>query len=250
MKIDKEFLSVLLKERYEILPTLKKNAQDKRDSSGVSVSALTISLRFIGIAEYLTNDSVNSFKSNLIESAQAYRQLFTRYNSGEPISDSYVSMIAYQNLFDILAVGDIEFCKEFTSLMGGRNILEKEHDHPFDYAFGYALKAFVLNDQLNIERYCQQFSDACNMRGNTDFAGYAQMFRAILNKDSAKANKAAANIVKGHVRQSKGRGVFKGTDDERICIWGIGIVNLAISYGLEVFALPPLIPADLLIAPV
>jgi hypothetical protein len=246
MNLDVEFLTVLLKERYGILSALINNAQNIKNDSGVSVSALAGSLRFIGIIEYLVYNDINSFRTNLTESVNNYIKLFVRFNSGESISKSYVSMIRYKNLFDALAVGDLKLAKEFAALMGGRDDLEKEHDHPFDYAFGYVLKAFVLNVRPDMERYCQEFSNVCNKGGNTDFAGYAQMFKAILNNDRAEANKAVASIVKGHIKQSKGRGIFKGTGDEMPCMWGIGIVNLARYYALEVNALPPLIPADLL----
>lgn len=248
MKIDKEFLTVLLKERYGIFPIVRKNAEDvTKDMEGSSSTSLASSLRFIGLTEYLLYNDIESFKTNLTESARIYKQLLVRYNSDDPIDPSYVTMIRYKNLFDALAVGNLQLAKEFGVLMGGRDEIEKKYDHPFDYAFGYALKSFVLNNRVEMERYCDEFSEVCRGGGNFDFAGYAQMFKAIINQDSAEANKALASIVKGHVRQSKGRGVFKDTENEWLCIWGIGIVNLAKSYGLEVQPLPPLIPEDLLI---
>ena len=53
--------------------------------------------------------------------------------------------------------------------------------------------------------------------------------------------------VKGHVRQSKGRGVFKDTVDETLCVWGVGMASLARRHGLEVNGVPPLIPQELLL---
>ena len=47
--------------------------------------------------------------------------------------------------------------------------------------------------------------------------------------------------------QSKGRGVFRDKEDEMLCVWGIGIANLARWRGLNVDAIPPLIPNDLLV---
>lgn len=248
MKIDKEFLQVLLKERYGIFENVRKNAEDvTKDRQGSSSTALASCLRFFGVTEYLVYNDIKSFKTNLTECARIYHELFVRYNSGEPISDSYVSMTSYIHLFDALAVGDLQQAKEFAALMGGRHEIEKKNDHPFDYAFGYVLKAFVLNNRPDMERYCEEFCEVCRGDGNFDFAGYGEMFQAILDIDSKKAKIAVTSIVKGHLKQSKGRGVFKYNDDERLCIWGIGIVNLARHYGLEVSPLPPLIPANLLV---
>lgn len=248
IKIDKEFLSVLLKERYGIYPTVRKNAEDiTKDVGGNSSAALASTLRFLGATEYLAYNDVSSFKKNLEESAEIYRNLFVRYNSGEPISESYVSMTAFQHVFDALAVGNFELAQSFASLMGGRDEIEKRNDHPFAYAFGYALKAFVLGNQPEMEINADEFSEVCRGDGNFDFSGYADMFQAILRKNNTEANNAVASILKGHVKQSKGRGVFKYTDDEHLCIWGIGITNLARSYGLQVHPSPPLIPPELVI---
>lgn len=247
MTIDKEFLKILLKENYEILPVLYKNINDGRSIKGSAERGLADTLRLIGVSEYLVFGNIDSFKEKLTESVKLCLNLLIRFNSGEPIDESYVTMIRYKNLFDALAVGDLELAKEFAALMGGRDEIEKRNDHPFDYAFGYTLKAFVLNNRSDMERYCEEFSEVCRGDGNFDFSGYAQMFRAILDNDGAAANKAVASIIKGHIKQTKGRGVFKYTDDERLCIWGIGIVNLARFYGLEVSASPPWIPAELLI---
>ena len=54
-------------------------------------------------------------------------------------------------------------------------------------------------------------------------------------------------IIEGHKKLSKGRGVFANTNHEWLCLWGIGIANLARTYGLNVDPIPPLIPADLLL---
>ena len=247
MKIDKAFLEVILSERYGILENLRKNAKDAlKDKNGNSSTPLANSLRFIGVTEYLLSNDIVSFKANLSDSVKLYLNLLKRYTIGEPIAESYVTMLCYKNLFDALAVGDFDLAKEFASLMGGRDEIEKRNDHPFDYAFGYTLKAFVLNNRHDMERYGREFSEVCSGGGNYDFAGYAEMFHAILDNNSVAANQAVKSIVKGHIKQTKGRGVFKYTDDEHLCIWGIGIVNLARSFGLDVSASLPWIPSDLL----
>lgn len=208
MKIDKEFLKTILTENYEILQVLQKNMHNVRNVNGSVERNLSDTLRLIGVSEVLVNNDIVSFKTNLTQSVKLMITIFVRYNSGDPIDESYISMIRYKNLFDALAVGDFELAREFAALMGGRDEIEKRNDHPFDYAFGYALKAFVLNNRPDMERYSGEFRDICRGGGNFDFAGYAEIFQAILDEDSAAANQAVKSIVKGHVKQTKGRGVF------------------------------------------
>lgn len=243
-----ERLPILHQERNEFLSMLRLNAQDKeKDKNGSASASVSNSLRFIGVSEYVLNTDVNSFKSNLIEAARIRLQLFLRFNEGEPISKSYLSMLSYKALFNALAVGEFDLAKELATLMGGREEIEKEYDHPFDYKLGYALKSFVLNDRSQMVKWSSEFSKICEKAENSDFIGYTLMFEAILIEDVKKANEALIAIEKGHKKQSKGRGVFKDSEDEVLCVWGIGIANLCRSYGLNVSYIPPLIPDDLLV---
>ena len=81
----------------------------------------------------------------------------------------------------------------------------------------------------------------------TDFNGYGQVFQAILANDSAAANEGLKAVVKGHQKQSKGKGVFAGMEDEVLCVWGIGMANLAISHGLQMEGVSSFIPQELLV---
>ena len=46
------------------------------------------------------------------------------------------------------------------------------------------------------------------------------------------------------MNQCKRGGVFKDTEDEALCVWGVGVANLVRHRGLLVDALPPLIPQE------
>ena len=112
---------------------------------------------------------------------------------------------------------------------------------------GYTLRAFVLNDREQMEQWLPRYYMACDETDSADFRGYGDVWRAMLTADSDSANAGFKALVQGHMKQSKGRGVFAGTEAELLCIWGVGLANLARSRGLQVSAVPPLIPADLLI---
>lgn len=240
-------LPMLVEIRGENRPVVRANASDaEKDKNGSCSSMLALDLRFFGVAEYVLNHNVESFRSQLSEAAQVRDKLFDRFDKGEPVDGSYVTMLAYKSVFDALAAGDLVTAKSLASHMGGRAALEQEHDHPFDYAMGYTLRAFVLSDSERMQEWPTKLLAACGETGMTDFNGYGQVFQAILANDSAAANEGLKVVVKGHQKQSRGKGVLAGTEDEVLCIWGIGMANLAQHHGLQVEAVPPLIPEDLL----
>ncbi len=240
-------LPVLLNEPLEDLPSVIKNAKDPlKDKSGSASNMAAASHRFVGVAQYVVNHDITAFRANLRDAAQARVRLLERFEKGEPISPSYVTMLNYKAIFNALASGAFELAKSIAFRIGGRHEIEEEHDHPFDYALGYALRAFVLGEQEDMKRWALEFATVCRAKDNADFQGYAQIFQGILENDAAMAKNGLKAIVKGHVRQSKGKGVFKDSEDEVLCVWGIGMANLCRAYGITVDSEPPLIPSDLL----
>jgi len=241
-------LPMLVEIRSENRPVVRANATDaEKDKNGSCSSMLALDLRFFGVAEYVLSHNIESFRSQLSEAAQIRDRLFNRFDNGEPIDGSYVTMLSHKSLFDALAAGDMETAKALASHMGGRDALEQEHDHPFDHAIGYTLRAFVLNDSGQMQEWPAKLNAVCAETAMTDFNGYGQVFQAILANDSAAANEGLKTVVKGHQKQSKGKGVFAVTEDEVLCVWGIGMANLAISHGLQMEGISSLIPQELLV---
>jgi len=247
-KEDQEKKRSLLKMLNEDIPLLRAKALDiEKDTKGIEASGYALSLRSIGVLEYLLNKNIKIFKMNLAETSRIRLNLFRRYDQGEPISKSYVSMIAYQYIFNALAAANFTIAEELAAILGGRDAIEREFDHPFDYNFGYTLKWSVLKNPNEIRIPVKRFSEICQEKLHLDFKGYVMMFNAILNKDSHLAKESVNAIIEGHEKLSKGRAVFAYSDDKFLCVWGIGIVNLARNSGLDVPSVPPLIPEDLLV---
>lgn len=241
-------LPELLEERAEFLPMLRSNAENpERDANGSASSSLANSLRFMGVAEYVLRGDVACFRAKLAESARMSLRLFQRHGAGEPVSGSLVTMLAYKELLDALAAGDFPLARDLAEEMGGRDALEQEHDHPFDYALGYALKAAVLADGDQLQASIDAFEQQCAAPENANFVPYATLLSAIASADTIAANAALADLVKAHAKESKGQGVFKDSEDEVLCVWGIGLTNLARHRGMPVEPVPPLIPGDLLV---
>jgi hypothetical protein len=240
-------LKMLSDMRRENITVLLANARDSaKDKNGSASASVASTLRFLGVADYVLKGDIVQFKSNLAQAAEIRLNILRRFMNGEPISRSYISMLNYKSLCNALAACDMGLAKSLAIQMGGRKELEKEYDHPFDYALGYALRAFVLGEEEDMGKWASEFAAICEAKENLDFAGYAEVFQGILQKDVDMVKNGLKSVVKGHAKQSKGKGVFSDSEDELLCIWGVGIANLARAHGMVVDGEPPLIPNDLL----
>lgn len=238
-----------LVEEADHLDVLEANASDPtKDVRGESSSSLAMSYRFLGVAMWIVERDIEKAREWLRKSALVWLNIFNRHENGERIAASYVTMLSYKNLFDALAAGVWDVANELAERMGGRPKIEKYHDHPFDYAMGYTLKWFVLGQRHEMAASLERLRAQCDKRGNANFRGYVRVFQAILDDNLGEANEGLRQVVQGHEKESKGRGVFKYTPDEALCVWGVGMANLCRRDGLPVDPVPPLIPGELLIA--
>lgn len=244
----KERLPSLLSVRRSMLITGRDNAADpQKDQSGTASSLLMRTLRFIGIADFVVSGNIAFFKQYLSDAAKLRLRLFERRLDGEAIDDSYLAMLSYEQLFDALAAGDFGTAEQLAKQMGGRPELETVHDHLFDRCLGYTLKAFVLRAPREMGEWAANFTALCRESDNRDFSGYAEVFNGILAGDDGMVQAGLLAIVKGHKNQIKRGGIFHETVDELLCVWGIGIANLARHDRLAVQGTSPLIPQELLV---
>ncbi len=244
----KERLPMLLEMRREHLATLRANAADPaKDRNGATSSSVRGTLRFIGVAEFVVSGNVALFRQQLSDSARIQLRLFERHRAGEPIDDSYVTMLTYKDLFNALAAGDFDTAARLALCMGGRAEIERKYDHPFDYCLGYTLKAFAERNPDEMAQWAPKFASICRNAENADFAGYAGVFNGMLAGDSKMVQEGLSAIVKGHKNQTKRGGVFKDLEDETLCVWGVAIANLARQCGLAISGIPPFIPQELLL---
>jgi SMC proteins Flexible Hinge Domain len=172
-------------------------------------------------------------------------QSFDRFDAGDSISPSFVSMQTYKQLFDALASNNIDLARAFARRMGGRPEVEEEYDRAFEIAMGYALKAIVAGDDATALARLNDLEQACVHKDYVNFAPYVPVLRAIVEQDSAGAEAAFPALLSGHRRESKGRGLFSDMEDKFLCVWGVGLLNLARSRVMNVKVDDPLIPARL-----
>jgi hypothetical protein len=248
--MDLKFLqTILVPERTERLPGLRKKASDKLlDASGSFSISVADSVRFIAVAAYLSTHDVAMCRAGLAESASIYLTIFERFDAGEPISRSYVSMGTNRKLFDALAAGDFDLAKTLATRMGGRDEIEKVNDRPLMRHLGYSLKHLVLGDRDLASDAINRLQVVCENKSDANFAGYATVLASIISGDAASAATGMKQVIFGHKRLSKGNGLFKQTEDELPCVWGVGLANLCAFNGIAVELDDPLIPRELLMA--
>lgn len=226
---------------------LTANAADaSKDKDGSATSILSGHLRSLALSSFILIKDISFFRSYLYKSANVYLKLFERSDAGEPISRSYVSMLAYKELLDALASGDMALSAAFAQKMGERDALEKEYDVPFTIAFGYTLKYLVLDDEGNAKTWLARLKSLCEGK-TANFKGYIAMITAIIHQDEAAMNVAIPALIEGHKKESKGQGMFSDLLDEYLAVWAIGLANLAKKRGLILNVDVDLIPKELVV---
>ena len=162
-----------------------------------------------------------------------------------------------EELFDVLASGDIELSQEYASYLGGRSEIEEEWDEECVSLLGYSLKYAVENNTKELKVWAPNLKAFYENPKNrmVEFIGYALVLEAFLERDVPKANVAFKVLLEGHKKKCKsskgpnyrcGYGFYDSPDAD-LFVWGIGLANLCRYYGLNVQVLDPLIPEELLI---
>jgi len=227
-------------------PILAENAKDPDlDADGSATSMYWRDLRFLAVADFILDGAVAQFRSRLSQAADLVIGLFDRFDRGQLVSPSYVSMLAYQQLFDALASGRGDLSQELAERLGGRFEIEAEHDNAFTIAFGYALKHVVANRYDDAADWIEKLKLETKREGCQNFGGYADALRGIIEGDDKRFAEGQAEAVRGHKAMSTGRGNFVDTEDQLLSIWGVGLANLATSRGIKWSCQDPLIPAPL-----
>ena len=234
----------------EALPGVRESRmllQQGKDPVGYVSASLALDLRFLGVADYVLQHNRDGFRSKLSEAAAIKKSLVDRYDrEHESALQSYVSMVLFHDIFNALAAGNLELAKDLAMVTGGREAIERQHDHPFTKAMGCTLKAAVLR-RPDLPRLADDFLILSGTKKlYAKDRSYPMFFRAISDGNESAANAALEALVKLHPMACR-RGDHPA-EDESLFVRGIGLANLARAvYCLPVAPVPPLIPEDLLV---
>jgi len=79
------------------------------------------------------------------------------------------------------------------------------------------------------------------------FRAYVDGLYAIKNKDLNTFNLAMKKLLQDHRKMCHRGGLFKNNDDEVLCFWGLGLINLTRQRGLDVTIDDEYLPQELII---
>jgi hypothetical protein len=234
-------LDALLAETEASLPDMLRKAQDpEQNANGCFTSLVSRDYEFLAVARFCAKGDVGAFFDGLRASVQTRLQLFQRHDAGEAIAGSYVTMTAGAHLLLLaLAVGDRPLVDEVAGSVGGRDTLEREHDHAWDRSLGYALKAIWTGGDPaghlhRLRRKCSKF----DLGIHTILCGICQSNEQLVREGFIQA-------LDGHRRLSSGGARWALTPSELVFLWGMGLLNLARSKGLSVKVKSDLMPPAL-----
>ncbi|GAA6132103.1 hypothetical protein [Halopseudomonas sabulinigri] len=243
----KNRLPILIEMRERHLPVVRKNAADSsKDATGTASASLAGTLEFLAVAYFVRDAEAEVLRRLLAEACEIRLSLFRRFDAGEPISVSYASQTAgSQLILNALAAADFKLADRVAALVGGRPEIEKEFDHPFSLALGYALKHLMLGESEQaayaVARFVAQADKAPADRP------YGQILQGILSDRESEVSFSLSKLEGGHKRLVIS-GRWKNTEHELVCLWGLGLWNLALRRGIRPSAKNSFIPGALLIS--
>lgn len=247
-------------------------------TDGVVEESKASDLKLFAVGEYHVRNDIATFRANLAEAARLYVGLFERNSGGLPVEDEVadarldellapreplavegasddpddvaprlLTMATFKQLFNALASGDRAVAERLAGLMGAHLDPEHPHDEPIDHHLGWALKYLVDDAPDAVRRdWIHRLADTVQADRPT-LSGYPLVMQAIVDGNLAAAQAGFAELLKGHRKESRKDKLFGDMEDEVVCVWGVGLANLARWRGLPVDPEDALIPADLLV---
>ena len=214
------------------------------DAKGTATSMAYRSERFMAFAAYRLDGDIEEFRTRLTRSVNLARSLLDRFDAGEPIAPSYVSMGQFTTLLDAFAAGGDALALPVAERLGGRGKLEIDNDMPVIRTFGYALKSITLGGPSQAEDIAR-FRKASETKAGQALAAYGPVLTAIAERRADALGAALPTLVTNHLAQCRGGRMFDLTEDQALFGWGLGLLNLARSKGMAVHFDDPMLPAQL-----
>ncbi|MFT3684724.1 MAG: hypothetical protein QM783_07295 [Phycisphaerales bacterium] len=221
-----------------------KIGTEKFDARGDATAMSALMCHSASIHSWVRKASVNLYRQLAKRSAELHLELVKRSERGDPIADSRIGFMSYQRLFDGLASGSLPLAADVAGRILSRTTKIPDPVSAFDRSFCQALCAFVFQSPDRAIQL-EKFKPMLESSATKPFAGYGAAFEAMLNSDRESLNRAILDIAEGHIKLGK-TGVWKETVDRELCVWGIGIAQLAKSYNLDADIDHVLIPGALI----
>jgi len=234
-------------EKMEREGIIKLRSDAEKGALNSVANLWALSLRNLAIIDFVKKNDVIAFRSQMREASLLKLGLFDRFDKGEKVAASYVSLLSYKFLFMALAAGDLDLAKKLASKIGGRPVDCEDRLSRFDITFGSALKFFVLDDKELMEVWAKKLAELHPAETISGLSGYIEVFQNYLNNNQQGVVAGFSEIIKGHKKLSVGKNIFANTMDELVCVWGLGMMNLLRARGYKIQSNDSLIPEILVV---
>lgn len=239
-------LHQIYRDNVEDLPRELERTKDRTSRNQMLIMlGLEGTLRTIAVCRYVLFGDVDGFRQYMRESLDVNFSMVDRYEQGESNFATAVNTYGYASLFNALAVGEHALAERFVERWTTHS-LPKRGEHPFARLLAHALYRVVM-DHSEADQRVTDFEAYFAAGKDKASRGYGTTLRGIVNRDPALTDIGLAEILNGHKRLSSGSGRFALTVDEDLCVWGVGLANLARMKRLSVDPKHPLVPSALLI---
>jgi hypothetical protein len=215
-------------------------------TDGANISLLVNELRFLGVAYYVRDNDVQKFNEYLFLASKLMLRLLS-IPEEQNVSRQKFVLRRYQELLTAMSCGCMEEAIEMAKILGYRPEIEKQFDDELSQAIGYTLKKILHDDPQWTESRLVDLKQAAIKSKVSGLSGIGDIFAGILSKDQELVDFGFEKFLQEYKKQCKGRGMFKGLEDEMLCVWGIGLANLVIYKGMEVNIEDELMPRELFI---
>ena len=237
-------ISDLIDRRESHLPVILNNLSDPaKDRTGTATASVAGTKRFLSAAYFVRDRSADRFRQLMNEASSLRISLVDRFQAGEAISESYVSVTPLlEVMLGSLAANDLQMAAAAASVVGKYPSIEQAYDRREIISVGHCLAELILNPgQTNEELWSRLEKHTAGKVGESEMSS---LLKAIQHFSTSEFEAALTSFLSCYKRlTTKGR--WKDSEHELVPLWGLGLCNLAIHRGLRISP-PAIIPAELL----
>lgn len=223
------------------LRSTKHEIQAHGDRRGVLVANLADEILFLAVATYVLDGSVQGFRDKIAEAAELRLDLFRRHAAGEDIWPFNVSNGVHDWMYYCLAAARFDLAMAWAQRIG--NVASDEISN----AYCLSLKHLLLGPPTVTRQHLATLAQVTP----TGERNVYYRFMSELASDAPESTTIQDLVIacdRQHRRETKSDNTFvAGTEQEVLCLWGIGLANLARHRGLvgPITFESELLPADL-----
>lgn len=212
------------------------------DRNGFQASMLSRDHVSLAACRWMLGEGAEAVREAWAESTKLSWSLFERLAAGEPIDHSYFTWLVYQESLIACAAGMFDIAAGMLAAVRARG-KAADDVHTFDRRLGRAVAELILD--ATGDSAIRAFDAYLVKPADRHFVGFAHGMAAIRAGDGGAFAAALAKIAAGH-KPLASKGLFRGTDNEHLSMWGIGLCRLARHRGLSFTFDHQFLPAELI----